>query len=92
MKDKFRRFRPALLPAAAGICLLIAGCTSYYEVKDIGTGNTYYTKSINYESGGAVKFTDQRTDAKVVLQESEVEKISRERYEEMTKDVIIIIP
>ena len=76
----------------AVFCLLLAGCTSYYQVKDVDTGATYYTKSLNYRSGGAVRFRDSRTDAEVVLQESEVKKISRERYEEMTEDGIIILP
>lgn len=58
----------------------IAGCGGYYMVKDPASGNTYYTKKIKEERGGAIKFTDEWSDAIVTLQNSEVKKISKKEF------------
>jgi hypothetical protein len=62
----------------------LAGC-SYYQVTDVGTGKIYCTTGIDHTKSGAVKFKDCRSEAEVVLQASEVKKISKERFEELAK-------
>ena len=58
----------------------IAGCSSYYMVKDPSSGNIYYTDKIEKEKGGAVMFTDAKTETNVTIQNSEVKKISKKEY------------
>ena len=58
----------------------IAGCGGYYMVKDPASGNMYYTKKIKDEKGGAIKFTDEKTETSVTLQNSEIKKISKEEF------------
>ena len=64
-------------------CVILGGCMSYYEVQDVGSGKTYYTTKVKYNRSGAVEFKDSHTESKVVLQASEVKKISKERFKEM---------
>jgi len=75
--------RCLLLLIVGVICL--AGCTSYYQVHDVSTDKTYYTTDLKYKGSGAVTFKDSQSGANVVLQESEVKNISKERFEEKTK-------
>lgn len=67
----------------AGSCAaLLAGCSSYYMVRDPATGTTYYTSDIDKPGGaGTVRFKDGRTNRDVTLQNSEVREISRDEYE-----------
>jgi hypothetical protein len=58
----------------------IVGCGGYYMVKDPASGNKYYTKKIKEEKGGAIKFTDEKTEASVTLQSSEVKKIPKKEF------------
>ena len=44
------------------------------------SGKVYYTKHIAYARSGAVKLEDARTESLVVIQNSEVKKISKEDY------------
>lgn len=67
------------------MCLMIAGCTSYYEISEAGSTNIYYTTKFKRNLSGAIEFKDSRTGATVVLQSSEVKKISKERYVEETQ-------
>jgi hypothetical protein len=66
-----------------GSCaVFLAGCASYYAVRDPGTGATYYTSDIDTPGGaGTVRFKDGRTNKQVTLQNSEVREISRSEYE-----------
>jgi hypothetical protein len=61
--------------------LLAGGCTSYYKVTDPTTGKVYYTTDLQHKDSGAATLKDARTGNKVALQNSEVEKITKEQYE-----------
>ena len=78
----------------AGSCAaLLAGCASYYMVRDPSTGTTYYTSDLDKPGGaGTVRFKDGRTNRDVTLQNSEVREISRSEYERglSTPSTIII--
>ncbi len=68
-----------LLPA---VLLPLASCSSYYLVRDPASGSTYYTKDVERTgSAGSVKFKDAATGAEVIIQQSEVLKISEDEYE-----------
>jgi hypothetical protein len=70
------------LVIAGGCALLLAGCSSYYMVRDPTTGTTYYTSDVDTPGGaGTVRFRDDRTKRDVTLQNSEVREISREEYD-----------
>ena len=78
-------FRSSILGAAVGATactLLIAGCSggSYYMVRQPGAATPYYTTGIERAGNYAVQFRDGRTGSDVVLQNSEVTKISQEDY------------
>ena len=62
--------------------MFLTGCASYYKVEDPTTGKTYYTEKVDDKGGGAVKFTDSRSETEVTLQNSHVEKLSKAEYEE----------
>jgi len=66
--------------ALAVLCLSV-GCARYYQVTDPGTGQVYYTTDIDKRDSGAAEFKDARTHAKVTLQSSVIEKISKEAFE-----------
>ncbi len=69
--------------AIVGSCAaLLAGCASYYQVRDPSTGQTYYTSDVDTPGGGGtVRFKDDRTNRNVTLQNSEVRTISRDEYQ-----------
>ncbi len=71
--------RLAALTLAAA---LLGGC-GYFEVTDPTSGRQYYTigTPAAVGEGGAITFTDQKSGAKVTLQESEVKPIDQEAYE-----------
>ena len=75
MLRKINYLLPALLVA-------LYGCGSYYVVHDPATGANYYTTDVDRTGdSGAVKFKDHATGAKVIIQQSEVRKISEDEYE-----------
>ena len=67
-----------VVAAAVG---LAGGCAKYYQVTDPSTGKVYYTTSMKEQRGGAVSLKDGRTGAEVTVQNSEVQTISKERFE-----------
>jgi hypothetical protein len=68
-----------LIPAAL---LMLYGCSSHYMVRDPASGATYYTTDVDRTGDtGAVKFKDDATGSKVIIQQSEVRKISEDEYE-----------
>lgn len=77
-----KRFRTIVVVAACVVVLGASGCgSSYYRVRDTSnTDNTYYTKSYKSRRAGTISFTDARSGAKVTLQNSAVQKISREEW------------
>ncbi len=73
----------ALIGAAVcAVMLGAAGCSkSYYRVRDTANvGNTYYTRSLDTKRSGTVVFTDARSGARVTLQSSTIQRISREEW------------
>ena len=67
--------------AVAAAAVALAGCSTYYMVRDPATGSTYYTTDVDRTgTAGAVKFRDERTGSVVTLPKSEVREISRYDY------------
>jgi len=60
--------------------LLAGGCTSYYIVKDPTSGVTYFTKDFDEKKSGAVTLQDEKTGAKVSIQNSEIRKVKKDEY------------
>ena len=68
-----------VVPAAL---LMLYGCGSHYAVRDPESGSTYYTKDVDRTGdNGAIKFKDEATGSKVIIQQSEVRKVSEDDYE-----------
>jgi len=74
------------------LCSLSLGCTTYYKVHDPNTGSTYYSTDIDTESGGAVSLKDDRTNAQVTIQNSEVMEITADQYDAAIKTIIEVQP
>ena len=63
------------------MALCLAGCTTYYMVKDPASGTEYYTTSIKKSSkNNSVNFKDAKTSATVTLQSSQVLEIPEDQY------------
>src|SRR5262249_25371627 len=60
--------------------LIVTACSTYYEVKDPSTGNTYYTEKIKRD-GSAARFEDTRTNQEVTIQNSEIREIDKSQYD-----------
>lgn len=73
-------FRQRLLGAMA-LTMLLAGCGSYYQVRDPASSKNYYTEDID-KSGSAIKFKDAKTGSAVTLQNSEVKEISKDEFKQ----------
>jgi hypothetical protein len=71
--------RIALLLA---LCVLSPACGRYYRVTDPRTRDVYYTRDVDKRDSGAAEFTDARTRAKVTLQTSVVERLTKAQYKE----------
>ena len=72
--------------ALCALMLAVAGCSTYYMVRDPGSGTTYYTTEVEKAGQtGAVKFKDARTGSVVTMQSSEVKEISSDEYEAAIK-------
>jgi hypothetical protein len=64
------------------LCTMLMACSStYYQVRDPGSGSTYYTTDIEDEDGGAVSLKDARTNAHVTIQNSEVMELTGDQYD-----------
>jgi hypothetical protein len=71
-----------------GMCFILCalligggGCSNYYKVRDPQTGRVYYTDNLKERNGGAVTLKDGKTGDEVTIQNSEVQKINKDRYE-----------
>ena len=65
----------------SALTMLVAGCTTYYQVTDPASGKSYYTTKVGgVGAAGAVKIKDNKTGNTVTLQSSEVKDISEEEY------------
>jgi len=63
----------------------LTGCAKHYEITDINTGQTYYTKKYK-KHGGAVQFKSERSGNRMNLQNTEIEKISKKSYKDATSN------
>jgi hypothetical protein len=61
---------------------VLAGCSSYYEVKDPSTDKAYYTKKIQTNRDGSVSFTDAKSGANVTIQNSETQTVDKAAYKQ----------
>lgn len=68
--------------ALAILLVSLAGCTSYYEVKDPTTGKTYYSSEYDQGRDGQVTLTDEGSGASVTIQNSEIREISKDEFKE----------
>lgn len=67
---------------------LVGGCgSSYYKVSDINTNKVYYTQQLNRSNTGALSFTNARDGAQITLQNSSVESITKQQYENAKAEV-----
>nr|WP_319494327.1 hypothetical protein [uncultured Desulfobacter sp.] len=62
----------------------VTACGSYYKVKDLNTEKIYYTKQIDQEKSGAVKFEDPRSKSILTIQNSEVTEINKDEFKANT--------
>ena len=74
------------------VCLLtlfaivsLTGCASYYQVTDPASDKVYYTRDIDKEDGGAIRFEDEKSGTEVTLQNSEVKPIKSKEYKKAVK-------
>jgi hypothetical protein len=75
----------ACIMSAAVAMGTLAGCSSHYKVTDPASGKVFYTTSIDQsKKGGWVEFKDAKTDSKITLQSSQVQKISKDEFEQAT--------
>jgi hypothetical protein len=72
--------RALLCSVVLAMPLVLAGCSTYYRVSDTAGTKEYFTKKIDRERGGAIRFTDARTGSEVTMQSSEVTKISEKDF------------
>ena len=72
------------IPVAVVLSLGLTGCGStYYLVKDPGSGAEYYTTTVK-KSGSAVEFKDSKTLTNMTLQNSQVSEITKDQYSAAT--------
>lgn len=65
---------------AVSALAILAGCTTYYEVKDPTTGKAYYTTDLDKGRDGAVTLIDEGSEAEVTIQNSEIREISKDEF------------
>ncbi|NTU59735.1 MAG: hypothetical protein HGA98_01600 [Deltaproteobacteria bacterium] len=76
-----KSYRGILAGVALAAALVAGGCGgNYYIVRDASSDKVYYTQEIDRVSGGAVRFTDQRTGNTVTLQNSEIKEANEQEY------------
>lgn len=61
--------------------VFLVGCAHYYKVSDPGTGKSYYTEDVK-RNGSAVEFKDAQTGGVMTLQNSNVQEIDKQEYEQ----------
>ena len=80
------------LAIALLLCSILLGCTTYYKVRDPDSGSVYYTTEIDKQRGGAISLTDDRTNAQVTIQNSEVLEITDDEYDAAIRTVEVAPP
>jgi hypothetical protein len=71
----------ALTAVVLAALLCAVGCTNYYKVHDPTSGKTYYTTELRHRNSGTATLTDARTGNKVTIQNSEIDKITKDEFE-----------
>jgi hypothetical protein len=66
---------------ALALVVLMAGCTSYYKVTDPTTGKSYYSTHVKELHDGAAQLKDDKTKTEVTIQNSQIQKITKDQYE-----------
>ena len=69
------------LTAVVLAALCAGGCTQYYKVHDPTTGKNYYTTELKEKGNGTATLKDARTGNKVTIQNSEIDKLTKEEFE-----------
>lgn len=69
------------LVSIALLASALAGCGSYYMIKDPNSSATYYTKKIDKSKSGSISFTDAKTNSEVTLQSSQVSEIPSDEWD-----------
>lgn len=64
---------------AVAVPLLAACGGNYYQVSDVDSGKSYYTRDVDRDDGH-VEFTDKATGDKVSLDEAEIREVTRQQY------------
>jgi len=64
---------------------LVGGCSSFYEVTNLSTGTTYYTKKVKRLRDGSVEFRDEESRGTVTISESEIREIDRDEFRRATR-------
>ena len=67
--------------AVVAFAVLLAGCAHYYKVSDPSSGKAYYTEDVK-RNGSAVEFKDAQSGGVVTLQNSNVQEIDKQEYEQ----------
>jgi hypothetical protein len=63
------------------LCVIVfCGCAPHYRITDPSTDNVYYARDIKKLSGGAIRLEDEQSGQTVTLQNSEIEKVPEEAY------------
>jgi hypothetical protein len=78
-KEKTMRTRISIFILLILVFVFLAGC-EYYRVTDPSTGKIYYTKEVKKRGSGAVELKDEKTGNEVTLQNSEIQKIEKEAF------------
>jgi hypothetical protein len=65
---------------ALTVAVLAACGGDYYQVTDVGSGKTYYTRNVDRDDGH-VEFTDKATGDEVSLEKFELREVTRQQYE-----------
>jgi hypothetical protein len=67
---------------ALAILVGVCGCgPTYYRVTDPTTKRAYYTTEMKDKGAGSVQLHDASTGRTITLQNSEVEKVTKEEFE-----------
>jgi len=65
---------------SVAVAALAACGGSYYEVTDVGSGKSYYTRDVDRDDG-SLRFKDEASGDKVTLGSGQIRKLTREQYQ-----------
>jgi len=65
----------------------VVGCSHRLKVTDPTSGKVFYTKKVHKHSGGSITFKDAHTGAKVTLQSSEKQEVSKKEFKDYKKGI-----